>query len=146
MRSQPNHSHSPSPNMHSNQPFVFAPHRSPPLSPQPPPHHHQHTPHHYQHSPHQHSLSRTLSAEAESPAETQVYSLRSRLAPRVPAEPSGLQQTHDQLQRPVHKVHHFFTCHTEQVTPLLPIANSPMCYEVVACADCCFRMQSSFRS
>lgn len=102
------------------QPFVFAPHRFTPLSPQPPPYHHQHTPHQHQGTPYQHSLGRTLSAEAESPVESQVYSLRSRAAPRVPGNPIGPDQSHHGLQRPVHKVHHFFMCHTDQVFPFFP--------------------------
>lgn len=103
--------------MHTNQPFVFAPHYASPLYPQPPVHQYQHTPHPWQSTAHLHSLSPSLSAEAESPAETQVYSLRSRMAPRVLAEPSGLQRTHESLQKPEHQVHHFFTCHTDQVVP-----------------------------
>lgn len=103
--------HSPGP---QQPPFVFAPHRLTPLSPQLAPyHHHHHTPQQYQGTPQQHSLSRSLSAEAESPAEGQGYSLRSRVAPR--AEPSALGQPHDQLQKPAHKVHHFFMCHADQV-------------------------------
>lgn len=123
----------PGPSVHSagaqqpTQPFVFAPHRLTPLSSQPPSYYHQHT-HLYQAAPHQHSLSRTLSAEAESPAESQVYSLRSRVAPRVPTEPSCPERTQDGLQRPVHKVHHFFMCHTDQVLPsFLCFSNSVLC-------------------
>lgn len=119
---------SPNPAMHTNQPFVFAPHHASPLYPQPPMHHYQHTPHPWQSTPHPHSLSPTLSAEAESPAETQVYSLRSRTAPRVLAEPSGLQRTHDRLQKPEHQVHHFFTCHTKQVVPCCYL-----CFSDVSC-------------
>ena len=106
--------HSPGP---QQPPFVFAPHRLTPLPPQQASYHHQqHPPQQYQGAPQQHSLSRALSAgisEAESPAEGQVYSLRSRGPPR--AESSALAQPHDQLQKPVHKVHHFFMCHTDQV-------------------------------
>lgn len=108
------------------QPFVFAPHRSSPLSPQSPPYQHQHTPYQHQGNPHQHSLSRTLSAEAESPAESQMYSLRSRVAPRVPAEPLGPHQSYEGLQKPVHKVHHFFMCHSDQV---------PLCSQTQSCAS-----------
>ena len=96
--------------MHRDQPFVFAPHRLTPLHPQAAPHH--------QHQPsQQQGLRRSLSAEAESPAQTQVYSLRSRLAPRVTEKPWGAQQPSGlaQSQRPVHKVHDFFMCHTNQV-------------------------------
>ena len=125
----------PGPSMHSvhsaeaqqpPQPFVFAPHRLTPLSPQPPPYYPQHT-HLYQTAPHQHSLRRSLSAEAESPAESQVYSLRSRVAPRVPVEPSGPDQMQNGPQRPVHKVHHFFMCHTDQVLPFSHVSQSLSC-------------------
>ena len=127
VRSQPQPS-PPGPSMHSvhsvgaqqpAQPFAFAPHCLTLLSPQLPPYQHQHTPHQHQGTPYQHSLTQTLSAEAESPGERQVYSLRSQAARRVPAEPISPDQTHDDPQRPVHKVHHFFTCHSDQVPLLL---------------------------
>lgn len=121
--------HSPGPQQ-PTQPFVFAPHRLTPLPPQLAPYqHHHHIHQQHQGTPQQHSLSRALSAEAESPGEGQVYSLRSRVAPR--AEPSALDQPHAQLQKLAHKVHHFFMCHTDQVcSPFLTIHTSVILFSV----------------
>ena len=98
---------------HSNQPadtpFRFAPHHP---NPTPTPNHHQQT---HTSPPLQPGLRRTLSAEADSPAESQVYSLRSRLAPRVTADFPNSQQNPNPLSS--NRVHNFFTCHSKVGAP-----------------------------
>lgn len=101
---------------HSNQPadtpFRFAPHHP---NPTPTPNHHQQT---HTSPPLQPGLRRTLSAEADSPAESQVYSLRSRLAPRVTADFPNSQQNPNPLSS--NRVHNFFTCHSKVIAPVPP--------------------------
>ncbi len=63
----------------------------------------------FQQTPNQPGLRRALSGEAESPAERQVYSLRSRSAPRVPTDPPSFHQSPSGQ----HSVHDFFMCHTK---------------------------------
>ena len=63
----------------------------------------------FQQTPNQPGLRRGLSSEAESQAEGQVYSLRSRLAPRVPTDPPSFHQSPSGQ----HSVHDFFMCHTK---------------------------------
>ena len=131
---------------HSNQPadtpFRFAPHLP---NPTPTPNHHQQT-----HTPPslQPGLRRTLSAEADSPAESQVYSLRSRLAPRVTADFPNSQQNPNPLSG--NRVHNFFTCHSKVGAPChcilkhnhkcsYTLIHKTMCYSCmlfVQCADC----------
>lgn len=60
-------------------------------------------------TPNQPGLRRGLSSEAESQADNQVYSLRSRSAPRVPTDPPSFHQSPSGQ----HSVHDFFMCHTK---------------------------------
>ncbi len=90
--------------------------------------HHLTSPHHpqqplsqFQQTPNQPGLHRGLSSEAESQAEGQVYSLRSRSAPRVPTDPPSFQQSPSGQ----HSVHNFFMCHTKVGScPRLPIVHA----------------------
>ncbi|DBB10954.1 TPA: hypothetical protein ACH3X3_007408 [Trebouxia sp. C0006] len=73
-------------------------------------------------TPNQPGLHRGLSSEAESQAEGQVYSLRSRSAPRVPTDPPSFQQSPSGQ----HSVHNFFMCHTKAAGPAAaPVPQSP---------------------
>ena len=77
--------------------------------------HHQQPPYHHQQTTTrswlQPGLRRTLSGEVESPAESEVYSLRSRRAPRALTDPPSF---HDSpTGHPSHSVHDFFMCHTK---------------------------------
>lgn len=69
----------------------------------------QQPPSQFQQIPSQSGLRRGFSSEAESQAEGQVYSLRSRSAPRVPTDPPSFHQSPSGQ----HSVHDFFMCHTK---------------------------------
>lgn len=72
-------------------------------------------------TPHQPGLHRGLSSEAESQAEGQVYSLRSRSAPRVPTDPPSFHQSPSGQ----HSVHDFFMCHNK--VGQCPIVRAHVC-------------------
>ena len=71
--------------------------------------------------PDQSGLRRGFSSEAESQAEGQVYSLRSRSAPRVPTDPPSFHQSSSGQ----HSVHDFFMCHTK--VGECPIGHAHVC-------------------
>lgn len=73
----------------------------------------QQPPSQFQQIPSQSGLRRGFSSEAESQAEGQVYSLRSRSAPRVPTDPPSFHQSPSGQ----HSVHDFFMCHTKATGP-----------------------------
>lgn len=82
----------------------------------------QQPPSQFQQIPSQSGLRRGFSSEAESQAEGQVYSLRSRSAPRVPTDPPSFHQSPSGQ----HSVHDFFMCHTKATGPATGPAAAPV--------------------